>query len=948
MHDLGYNRPLAITLAIITVAATLGMLASWRAPGIDRYTRDWLIRARGVMPVPDDIAIIAIDEASIRRFGRFPWARSVMAKAIDRLADAESKVIALDVLYTDPTNPEADEALAAAIAKAGNVVAAAQLIEAPVGGGQTAWLTPISGIRRSAAATGHVNVQTESDGVARELALLVTDDAGQGFRAMALQAIRIAERVPDEAITETRHTVLVGPRVIPVKAEGPTAVVEQAGHSGNLPGVLRAGRMAIDYIGPAGSFSANTYSVADVVDGRISPAQLRSRYVLIGATAASLGDRLSAPFVHYSGVGGNQHGSLMPGVEVLANEVNTILRSRFYSDIPDWLAFLWAAAVAALTLFLLSVAQGGREGLKQIVVLGGMAATILASSYLAFAFALTFPPVTQQAVSFATAGVLGLLRRSLVTGATLDETLYEVARASESPAVLLRDTVAQSIVRLTGAEAVAIFSATGAGDYRLASIAGLPLARALAGRETFSTTFVTPSASRFFALRDRVTSLDVLTVPLARHDYVDFLIVAYPAGRQPSDESVRIAVALAESCAWSARNIQQATTSNSRLPLTLEARANTLRQLNIRMIQQTRFTDLALRSVEDGLIITGVDGRISFANPKASSILQSSENALVGADLLQRISALEETPGANLNAQNVLATLLVDRSPVECEIAIRNTRPARYILRLAPVCLDSMANGPVLGIVASLSDITRQQELQQTKNDVISLVSHEMRTPLTAIQGMSELLANYDVEPERRREMNLAINDEVKRLTRMITQYLDITRLESGATVLRRSPVRPEVLLERTLLLLEPLAAIRNIRLTRVLEGDLRPLLADPDLLSRAIENLVSNAIKYSPGATVITVKVCSTDGGIQIEVADQGYGIPVSDLNRVFEKFYRIPRTQDADAPGTGLGLSLVKEIAELHGGTITVKSRLHEGSTFTLTLPTDNSELSTFVKSN
>src|SRR5262249_61795311 len=113
-------------------------------------------------------------------------------------------------------------------------------------------------------------------------------------------------------------------------------------------------------------------------------------------------------------------------------------------------------------------------------------------------------------------------------------------------------------------------------------------------------------------------------------------------------------------------------------------------------------------------------------------------------------------------------------------------------------------NSPVLGIVASLSDVTRQHELQQTKNDVISLVSHEMRTPLTAIQGMTELLAGYELDAERGREMHLAINDEVKRLTRMITQYLDITRLESGATEVRLAPGGAGAVRDRGMVLLAP------------------------------------------------------------------------------------------------------------------------------------------------
>jgi two-component system phosphate regulon sensor histidine kinase PhoR len=268
-------------------------------------------------------------------------------------------------------------------------------------------------------------------------------------------------------------------------------------------------------------------------------------------------------------------------------------------------------------------------------------------------------------------------------------------------------------------------------------------------------------------------------------------------------------------------------------------------------------------------------------------------------------------------------------------------RTLQYTLRLAAVSADEKGEGPVLGIVASLSDVTRQYELQQTKNDVISLVSHEMRTPLTAIQGMTELLAAYDVEPGRRREMNLAINDEVKRLTRMITGYLDITRLESGATEMRLSPVRAESLLERILILLEPVAAQRQIRLVRNVPADLPPFLADADLLSRAVENLVSNAIKYSADGTAVTLSARAEEEYVAIEVADHGYGIPEADLGRVFDKFYRVPRVQDADVPGTGLGLALVREIAELHHGSISVrsevgvKSEVNQGSTFTLRIP-------------
>ena len=175
-------------------------------------------------------------------------------------------------------------------------------------------------------------------------------------------------------------------------------------------------------------FAPHTFSLADVLDGRIPAGSLRGKYVLLGATAASMGDRVASPFVHQTDVRGDQHGALMPGVEVLANALNTILRSRFYTTTPDWLAFLFAALCAAGILGLLAVAQGRHELLKQVAALVGGAAAILLVGYIMFTRFLIFPPLTPGLVSFASAGMLGLLRKLLVTSARLDSTIAEMAR----------------------------------------------------------------------------------------------------------------------------------------------------------------------------------------------------------------------------------------------------------------------------------------------------------------------------------------------------------------------------------------------------------------------------------------------------------------------------------------------------------------------------------------
>jgi PAS domain S-box-containing protein len=787
----------------------LGVLVDGRAPGIARSAHDQLVRARGPLPAPDDIAIVAIDEPSIARFGRFPWSRQVLARTIDTIAAAQPKVIALDVLFADPTLQDDDDALARSAGRAGNAVVAAQLIDSPVHGGPSQWLLPLASIRYAAAGVGHVNVQTESDGAARQIEVRASDDRGQTIRALAIEAVRVADGTPEQGVQYTPRALLLGPRTIPLDGSEPPVLITRVEGASGPPVALHGGRMAIDFIGPAGSFAARTYSVADVVEGAVPSDRFRGRYVLIGATAGSMSDRIASPFVHDTDPRADQHGALMPGVEVLANEVNTILRRRFYSELPPWWTFVWAALAAAATLALLGAAQGSHELMKQVAVLAGMAAFLLLASYAVFTGLLVEPPLVASATAFACAATLGLMRRSIAASARLDGDIAALAASND----------------------------------------------------------LLPSAPGAVPRRSR----------------------------------------------W--------------LPHGLEWKARMLGELNGRLLERARFVDSSLRSVEDGILIAGPDGAIRFANRAAAEILGATPQVLAGQNLFDRLP--------QSGAPETLAHLLERRARIDREIAIGSPKARHFILRMAAIASGENGDGPVLGIVASLSDITRQQELQQTKNDVISLVSHEMRTPLTAIQGMTELLAEYELDPARRREMHTAINDEVKRLTRMIGEYLDITRLESGATVLRRSPLRMETVLERVLLLLDAVAAQRGIRFVRAFAPDLPPLVADVDLLGRAVENLVSNAIKYSPPDTEITVSATCEASAVLITVRDQGYGIPEPDLTRIFDKFYRVPRVQDAGVPGTGLGLALVREIAGLHGGSVSVKSELNKGSTFTLWLP-------------
>ncbi|HEX5085657.1 MAG TPA: CHASE2 domain-containing protein, partial [Blastocatellia bacterium] len=832
-------------VAIALLSAILALLIVWRVPALEASAGDWLMRQRGLLPPPDDIVIVAIDEQSLQRFGRFPWPRSLMAQALDAIKNSNPKAIALDALYVDQTTRSDDAALASAVKRAGNVVVAAQLTAGATSEDAVEWLRPLPDIESNAAGVGHVDVNTGFDGVARTLLLRKADDQGVALWAIAVELVRVGAGLPAGAIRAVPDAVAVGERLLPVTRDPDSELIESMSiGTGGAAGSerLRVERLSFDYIGPAGSFAPQTISFGEIIDGRVDPRRLHDKYVLIGATAASLGEKVASPFIQ-SLSGGRLRGDLMPGVEVLANEVNAILRGRFYREVPDWIAFLCSFLVGAGVIIFAALAQGSYEIARQIAALGVLLALILFSSYLAFSRWLILPPVAPMIFAFTIATPLTLLWRALVLSREIDSRIAELSKAGQSllPAAPVQTGTA-------GAEAGLIASVAKA----------------------------------------------------------------------------------AKAIGW-----------KWRLPRGADWKARELKALNQQLLQRALFIGRALWSIEDGLIIAATDARIIFANPRAAQILGVSERTLAGGDLFERISEAEflhfqqsPTIVSRLQsaeaAREALRRLLEERESIEREITLGGSAAQHYSLRVSTVA-DS-AHGEVYGIVAVFTDITRHRELQRTQRDVMALVTHELKTPLTAIQGMSELLSQFEMDAARRREMHLIINDEAKRLARMIDEYLDLTRLESGARQLRLAPLRIEQLMERALLLLDPVAERAGVKIVRNLSPDLPPILGDADLIGRAVTNLVDNAVKFSPANSTVTVNARSEGPAVLIEVIDQGCGVAPEFLPHIFEKFYRVPRAANADVPGAGLGLSLVREVAELHDGMATVESQPGKGSIFTL----------------
>lgn len=233
-----------------------------------------------------------------------------------------------------------------------------------------------------------------------------------------------------------------------------------------------------------------------------------------------------------------------------------------------------------------------------------------------------------------------------------------------------------------------------------------------------------------------------------------------------------------------------------------------------------------------------------------------------------------------------------------------------------------------------------RRQLRKSESDrmryqqAIQFVTHEMRTPLTAIQGSSELIGRYNLNEEKRKEMAQMINSESKRLARMIQTFLDVERLTDGQVELKREPFGLDELVDACVQRARPLAERKQIAMISeevpktVIEGD-------RELMEYAVYNLLTNAVKYSPSETEIRVRGERSGGRVRLSVEDQGIGMDEKELRNIFRKFYRTNGAVASGEAGTGIGLSIVDQIVSRHGGTIEVSSSPGKGSCFTMVLP-------------
>jgi two-component system sensor histidine kinase VicK len=239
-------------------------------------------------------------------------------------------------------------------------------------------------------------------------------------------------------------------------------------------------------------------------------------------------------------------------------------------------------------------------------------------------------------------------------------------------------------------------------------------------------------------------------------------------------------------------------------------------------------------------------------------------------------------------------------------------------------------------MICVIQDITEHKKLEEMQKEFVANVSHELRTPLTTIKSYTETLLNGAMEePEIAENFLNVINNEGDRMTALVQDLLDLSRLDNKQTTFIMEELNLNLLLEDSIEKYSIHVKKKKQTLAYIPARKAHKVLGDANRIEQVIKNIISNAVKYSGEETTINVSIFEQNENVIIKVEDSGFGIPEEDLPRIFERFYRVDKARSREMGGTGLGLAIAKEIMEYHGGHISVESQLGRGTTFMLHFP-------------
>jgi two-component system phosphate regulon sensor histidine kinase PhoR len=331
-----------------------------------------------------------------------------------------------------------------------------------------------------------------------------------------------------------------------------------------------------------------------------------------------------------------------------------------------------------------------------------------------------------------------------------------------------------------------------------------------------------------------------------------------------------------------------------------------------------------LGSMIEGVAVISARERVLYSNRAFSQILGLEGQAVEDRPLIEVVR--------HTGLLAVIKQALQAEKQQVSEIVVGTVRPRSFAVTATPVRAGG-ASGAVL-VLHEISDLRR---LERVRQDFVANVSHEFRTPLTAIQGFAEtLLTGALDDPANRRRFVEIIRDHATRLARLTEDLLELSRIEAGELKLEFQPVSVQQLVDSCVETVSLKAGAKQLELKVSVPEGLPDVRGDANRLQEVLQNLLDNAVQYTPPGGSIEVSAANSNKQIVITVADTGIGIPQAEQSRIFERFYRVDAARSREAGGTGLGLSIARHIVEVHAGRLWVESTVGEGSRFHFSIPT------------
>lgn len=354
----------------------------------------------------------------------------------------------------------------------------------------------------------------------------------------------------------------------------------------------------------------------------------------------------------------------------------------------------------------------------------------------------------------------------------------------------------------------------------------------------------------------------------------------------------------------------------------METMENTIEEVEYKHLQLTS----VLKSISHGILVIDIDGNIILINDEARKMIKSK---CIGKEEGKNIKQV-------IHVEKILNGIekYIGSKENNCE-KLKLEDETVYKLKIDPVYLQNSKNA-IIGSIINIENITEIVKLENMRRDFVANVSHELKTPLTSINGFVEtLIINEDLPSDKRNRFLAIIQKESDRLKRLIEDILLLSSIESKNNLVTENVLLYNVFKE-VYEMISYIASSKHIKIYYNFEDENVAIQAYGDYIKQLFLNLIDNAIKYTPEGGTVIINQFTRNNEITIEVIDNGVGIPKEDQDKIFQRFYRVDKARSRSVGGTGLGLAITKHIVNSLQGNISVESKLGEGSKFIVTIPT------------